>query len=862
MSARLRLLDHRDPSLPDLRRHGSAPVLVTDGHRLSYDELADRVDERAAQLGPTRRLVMLGCRNDVETVVTYLAAQQGRHPVLLTDGDVEHPRFGELTNRYEPDVVAAGDTVEERCVGTRHRLHEDLALLMSTSGTTGSPKLVRLSRENLRANADSIATYLSITPDDRAATTLPLHYCYGLSVLNSHLLVGASLLVTERSVVDDEFWDDFRASRATSFAGVPHTFDLLDAAGFATQHLPSLRYVTQAGGRLAPEKVRRYAALGRQRGFDLVVMYGQTEATARMAYLPAHLAEARPEAIGIPVPGGSLRIDTGSVDARDCVGELVYTGPNVMLGYASGPQDLAAGRVVHELRTGDLARQHEDGIFELVGRNSRLAKVFGLRIDLDRVERIAEERGVQARAVEHDGKLVLFVTRHLDLASLDSVAVLCGVPPAGLTRLVVSSFPKTSSGKPDYASLHRHAAVVERSARQGTVLAAPEAANVRDLLAELLGRPDATVEDSFVDLRGDSLSYIEVSVRLGELVGPLPSDWPERSCSELTRAPAQRPPSRPGRWRSGHVETSVALRAAAIFLIVATHANLITVMGGAHLMLGLVGFNLARFQLSGRHRGDRARDLVRAAGQVAVPAGIWILGVGFVTGMYRPATALMLNNLVGSRVWDVQWQFWFLEAAVWSQVLVAGLVLLPWVDTWERRRPYAFAVGVLAVTVTLRYVLVGVVAGPTERYGLPAVLWCIALGWLVARSTTTSTRLATSVLAAGATYGFFDDVVREGLVVAGLLLLTWLQRVAAPHLLRVLATKLAASSLFVYLTHWQVYPHLEMDHPLAATLLSLAVGAGAWRCYRAVDVRLRGWTPRAPWPRGVSAGTSRARPSQ
>ncbi len=635
-------------------------------------------------------------------------------------------------------MVAAGDTVEERRPGTRHRLHEDLALLMSTSGSTGSPKLVRLSHENLRANADSIATYLSITPDDRAATTLPLHYCYGLSVLNSHLLVGASLLVTERSVVDDEFWDDFRASRATSFAGVPHTFDLLDAAGFAARHLPSLRYVTQAGGRLAPEKVRRYAALGRQRGFDLVVMYGQTEATARMAYLPAHLAEARPEAIGIPVPGGSLRIDTGSADARDGVGELVYTGPNVMLGYASGPRDLAAGRVVHELRTGDLARQHEDGIFELVGRNSRFAKVFGLRIDLDRVERIAAERGLQARAVEHDGKLVLFVTRHLDLASLDSVAVLCGVPPAGLTRLVVSSFPATSSGKPDYASLTRHAAVVERSARQGTVRAAPEAADVRDLLAELLGRPDATVEDSFVDLRGDSLSYVEVSVRLGDLLGPLPSDWPERSCSELTRAPAPRPPSRPGRWRSGHVETSVALRAAAIFLIVATHANLITVMGGAHLMLGLVGFNLARFQLSGRHRRDRARDLVRAAAQVAVPAGIWILGVGFVTGMYRPATALMLNNLVGSRVWDVQWQFWFLEAAVWSQALVAGLVLLPWVDTWERRRPYAFAVGVLAVTLTLRYVLVGVVAGPTERYALPVVLWCIALGWLVARSTTTS----------------------------------------------------------------------------------------------------------------------------
>ena len=132
-------------------------------------------------------------------------------------------------------------------------------MLASTSGSTGSPKLVRLSRENLLSNAVAIGDYLELGTADRAITTLPLHYCYGLSVVNSHLVAGASLRLTERSVVDDAFWLDFAEAGATSFAGVPYTFDMLDAAGFAERELPTLRYITQAGGRLDPERARRFA---------------------------------------------------------------------------------------------------------------------------------------------------------------------------------------------------------------------------------------------------------------------------------------------------------------------------------------------------------------------------------------------------------------------------------------------------------------------------------------------------------------------------------------------------------------------------------------------------------------------------
>ncbi len=230
--------------------------------------------------------MLLAGANTVDALVVYLAALAAGHPVLLAPHD--RPDFlRSLTDAYDPDVVAFPDgTLDERRAGSAHTLHPDLALLLSTSGSTGSPKLVRLSHENLRSNAESIAAYLDIRPGDRAATTLPMHYCYGLSVVNSHLLRGAGLILTDLSVADDRFWALFRDARGTALAGVPYTFELLDRVGFADMRLPSLRYVTQAGGRLPADRVARYAALGRRRGWDLVVMYGQTEATARMAYLP------------------------------------------------------------------------------------------------------------------------------------------------------------------------------------------------------------------------------------------------------------------------------------------------------------------------------------------------------------------------------------------------------------------------------------------------------------------------------------------------------------------------------------------------------------------------------------------------
>ena len=855
-----------------------ATAFVADGVSVNYAELSALVRERRVQLGETRRLVMISAANALEPIVTYLAALEGGHPVLFVSGgedDASLAHRAALTERFSPDVVAHyaphGWTLEERHPGSRHTFHRELAVLASTSGSTGSPKLVRLSFDNVRSNAASIAEYLRLGPSDRAATTLPLQYCYGLSVVNSHLLAGASIMLTERSVADEAFWQQASSHRITSFAGVPYTFEMLEASGFAERSVPSLRYLTQAGGRLAPEMIRRFARLGEERGFELFVMYGQTEATARMAYLPPERIAAAAGAIGQPIPGGRFRIDAGGVDAADgSDGELVYTGPNVMLGYAETPTDFALGRTAQELRTGDLARRRDDGLYEIVGRMNRFVKIFGLRVDLDRVERLLADEGIEARAASDDERLLLFATsdRTARYAS-ERTAALVGVPMHAIGAYAVEQFPRTSSGKIDTMALVRFAGMQDSALAASSMISgaptnhgeavSPEA--IRDLLSLLLSHPEVGLDDSFAALGGDSLSYIEVSLRLEAMLGDVPRDWPTRTARELAafateaadgepmaralagpaeaRDAAVGPRTRPRFTSLVRLETPAMLRALAIVLIVGTHADLFFLKGGAHLLLAVAGYNLARFQLAAVPGRSRFRGLGRSAAQLAAPAVLWIGGVALVTGQYHFTTVMLVNNLVpGDGRWNEQWQFWFLEAMLWTTVGLAVVFAVRAVDRAEQRSPFGFALVGFAIALTARLAIAGPHAEYVERYTGPVVVWLIALGWLVARANTTARRILVSVIAVASSLGFFGDPVREAILVGGVLMLVWVPAVRAPRWIVPTIAALAGASMFIYLTHWQVYPPFEQSAPWVGTLLSLAVGVSTWHAYTFVSRRV------------------------
>ncbi|MEU6911820.1 AMP-binding protein [Streptomyces olindensis] len=813
--------------------------MITPSGEVTYRALAERVAATAERLGPTRRLVLLAGANRAEALVVHLAALVAGHPVLLVPGDSDGT-VDALTAAYDPDVVARPDghgacPLDERRRESAHTLHPDLALLLSTSGSTGSPKLVRLSHDNLQANAESIATYLGISAADRAATTLPMHYCYGLSVIHSHLLRGAGLLLTERSVSDAAFWDEFRAARGTSLAGVPYTFDLLDRVGFEQMRLPHLRYVTQAGGRLPPERVARYAESGRRAGWELFVMYGQTEATARMAYLPPALAAERPQAVGVPIPGGSFRISPVDGIDEPGVGELVYSGPNVMLGYAESPADLALGRTMEELHTGDIARRAPDGLYEIVGRRSRFTKILGLRIDPQRVEAILDAHGVPALCAGDDDALAVLAapTDGVDATGIRRlVADGCGLPPHAIRVRTVPELPRLATGKPDYAA-------VRRQAREAQVpLPDTGTDDLRSLYALILDRADVTGDSSFVSLGGDSLSYVEMSLRLEQALGTLPPDWHTTPIRELRRHAAARHPAGSAGPRRGlrhDLETGIALRAIGIVLIVSSHIPVLTVQGGAHVLLGVAGFNFARFQLSAHERRERLRRLWRGIARIALPSVVWLAFMLLLTSDYDPANLVLANSLFAQDGSDPEWRYWFVEALVYFLSALAVLLAIPLLDRAERRSPFGFALALVALGLVGRY-------DPWNlahvRYHLSptVVFFLFALGWAAARARTAGQRLLLTGVLAAALPGLFPDgqTLRTAIVVGGLALLMWVPSLPGLRPLNRLAGILAGSSLYIYLTHFHVYPHLRDHSPALALLASLVFGVA----YGAVATRL------------------------
>lgn len=797
------------PTVPFVRclaEHGERTALVCDGAEITYRDLAERVAGIADRLGTTRRLVLVVGANTVDAIVAYLAALSAGHPVLLVPGDRPDALVATI-EAYRPDVVVDGGRLKELAEGTGHDLHPDLALLLSTSGSTGSPKLVRLSHRNVQANAEAIADYLDIRDTDRAITTLPMHYCYGLSVLHSHLLRGAGVVLTDRSVTDPGFWDLVHRHRVSALAGVPYTFDLLDRVGFADMALPHLRYV----------------GLGHRRGWRFFVMYGQTEATARMAYLPPHLAAEHPDTIGVPVPGGVFRIDPVP-EAVDGAGELVYTGRNVMLGYATGPSDLALGRTVDELRTGDLAVRTDAGLYRIVGRRSRFAKLFGLRIDLQRIESVLARHELAACCAGGDDELIVAV-ESADAAHVRAVAARAsGLPESAVRVCVVAELPRTPNGKPDYRAVAALGATPEPP-RPAPESRAADLRQLRQLYADVLRRDDVTDDSTFVGLGGDSLSYVRMSVRLERLLGHLPADWPTTPLRELSPSSRRTPRG----WRT--VETNVLLRAVAIVFIVGSHLHLFALVGGAHVLLAAAGYNYARFQLP-KPRAERLRTTLLSVARVAAPAVVWIGAVHVITGEYRWSSVLLLNGVFGPPAWTREWRYWFVEALVYALVAVALLLAVPWFDRHERRFPFAFPLGLVGLGLLTRYEVLGPDMPTSQILASYVVFWLFPLGWAAARADGGWQRLVVSAVAIATVPGFFHaEPERTALVIGGLLLLIWVPRMWWPVLLVRPAEVLAASSLYIYLTHFTVYPQLRDTDPWLAFAASLVVGVAYWQLW-------------------------------
>lgn len=532
-------------------------IAIIDGEeKLSYSDLVSRLekDDFSKSL-PFKLLVFIKASSDIDTIIAYLSNLAAGNIVHLYDSE-DNEIIDSLIGIYNPNLLFKNgkyNILHDKELA----LHPDTALLLSTSGSTGTPKFVRLSAVNIQSNATSIAKYLKLQSSDKALLQLKLHYSFGISILNSYLLVGGTIVLTDVTVMDDEFGDLINKHKITSFSGVPFTFQSLDKVSFNLADYPTLRQITQAGGKMQKEDVLRWHRIAKNCGIDFFVMYGQTEASPRISYLPPRVLENNPESIGIAVPDGEIYIvdehkDVINIPGKE--GELVYRGPNVMQGYATELKDLNKESELKELYTGDIAKFNDAGLFTIVGRNSRFVKLFGVRTNLDDLEKSFKKYVKEIVCTGDDSKIIVAHLKGDDVSeAVHEISKKVNIPEVCFQTLPLVTIPTLSNGKVNYKAInqlstkkkHRYHTLIrflfskaflkEFLIELFTTLGFIERTlTVKNLFAREF--PENTSESfSFKDLGGDSMTYVTISMELDEIIGFLPESWESLSIKDLMR---------------------------------------------------------------------------------------------------------------------------------------------------------------------------------------------------------------------------------------------------------------------------------------------------------------------------------------
>ena len=411
----------------NLDRDGIA--VIDEGREVSYRELASLASRAADGLAP-HTVKIVRNKQDMDTVALFVGCvNRGVVPLMLPD-TMDSGLFERLRSTYEGKPTDPA-----------------LGLLLTTSGSTGSPKLVRISRANLAADNKMSEVLFGFDAATRMTMILPICYAWGLSVACSVLEAGGTLVMTRKTVMDPELADVMRSACATHVAGVPYMYEALDRFRFFEGDFPSLKGLLVSGGALAPALRRKYAEFAKGRGIAFCEGYGQTETTGVMTTIRTDVHLDLIGSIGKSENGGMFRVEDG---------ELVYEGPIVAMGYAVCAEDLMKGDEWKGVRrTGDMAKIDADGYVTLTGRASRFLKIFGNRVSLEEVENLVKDgfAGSGCAATGADNDLHVFV---------------CGVSAADVEKFLVAklhfnatvvkahvldSIPLNANGKTDYPKL-------------------------------------------------------------------------------------------------------------------------------------------------------------------------------------------------------------------------------------------------------------------------------------------------------------------------------------------------------------------------------------------------------------------------
>ena len=460
-----------------------APALIDDERDewVSHAALVEKADRWSAAIGEVapRPLVFLLAESRVDAVAAWLGAWRVGAAVALVNPLLKDADLDALLRAYRPDGVVAPPSLSEiegylpRAVagagavrlfvhGARAEgaIDPDLALLLFTSGTTGSPKAVRLSSRGIGHNTTAIIESLKLTAGETALGHLKLNYSFGMSVVNSHLAAGGSIVLTSQSLANPALWKRATTLHVTTLPGVPAQYELLHRLRFdAGRFCPSLRVMTQAGGKARADLLDHFSDMMKARGGRFYVMYGQTEAGPRMACQELTGPGGDPAAAGWALPDGEFQILDESSRPRPSgeTGSIRYRGPSVMLGYAHSRADLGLGDDNQGvLDTGDIGYLGSDGKLFIVGRSKRFAKVGGIRCNLDEIERAAAKIASPAAVLSEEDSIVVFWPEDAVANPREAAIQLArelAFPASAVHCRVVHAIPRLESGKTDYAAL-------------------------------------------------------------------------------------------------------------------------------------------------------------------------------------------------------------------------------------------------------------------------------------------------------------------------------------------------------------------------------------------------------------------------
>lgn len=445
----------------------------TNGRILTYGQIIKLAEDIEHTVVP-RSLFFILTRNDIGGIAWVMATILSGNVPLILSAHTDATLLSNLTATYRPQYVCApcdrpfegeeiGNIFGYRVTATgapQAQLFNELSHLLPTSGSTGSPKLVRHKYDNIEAAGLNISTFFGLTATDRPLMVLPLHYTMGLSMVFSHLKVGATILITDLSMTDPRFWKFIKEEEATSFTGVPFSYEILDKMRFTRMKLPHLTLLTQGGGKMPAELNLKFAEYCRDNGKRWIATYGQSEGTARMAWLPPEFAISKMGSIGIAVPNGqlSLRNSDGSfITESPAMGEMCYAGRNVTMGYARCREDLALGDERHGfLPTGDIAYRDAGGFYFIRGRMGRFLKLFGNRIGLDECEQIVKSSVTcECACTGNDDRLIVYLTAGSEIEKAKMALIDAVHLPANVIDIrIIESLPKNEAGKILYSKLN------------------------------------------------------------------------------------------------------------------------------------------------------------------------------------------------------------------------------------------------------------------------------------------------------------------------------------------------------------------------------------------------------------------------